>query len=73
MYLDGVKKVRADLGFPQLGGRASEEGGERAAVEEGIACGGGAEIAEDEVLGPAVVKLSQVWLQGKRKKGFTRT
>ena len=39
MYLDGVKKVRADLGFPQLGGRASEVGGEHAAVEEIMACG----------------------------------
>jgi hypothetical protein len=58
LYLDGVKKVLADLSFPQFGGRASEEVGELAAVEEVVACGGGAEVAEDEVLGHAVVKLS---------------
>jgi hypothetical protein len=38
--------------------RAQRLGGELAAVEEAIACGGGAEIAENEVLGHAVVKLS---------------
>jgi hypothetical protein len=45
LYLNGVKKVLADLGFPQFGGRASEEGGELAAVEEIMAGGGGAEVA----------------------------
>ena len=43
----------ADLGFAQLLGRASKESSELAAVEEVMACGGGAEIAEDEVLGHA--------------------
>jgi hypothetical protein len=33
-----------------------------------MAGGGGAEIAEDEVLGPAVVKLSQGLLLVKEKK-----
>jgi hypothetical protein len=39
----------ADLGSPQLGGRASKEGGELAVVEEIVTCGGGADIAEDEI------------------------
>jgi hypothetical protein len=46
------------MAFPVGTGRASEEGGELASVEEIVACGGVAEVAEDEVLGPAVVKLS---------------
>jgi hypothetical protein len=70
--LDGVTKVLADLGFPQLGGRASEEGGELAAVEEIMAGGGRAEIAEDEILGPAVMTLSHEKLLVKEKKGSTR-
>jgi hypothetical protein len=43
-----------------------------AAIEEVIACGGGAEIAEDEVLSHAVVKLSHEKLLVKEKKGSTR-
>ena len=57
-----MQEELSDLGFPEFGRRASEEGGELAAVEEIMACGGGTEIAEDEVLGHAVVKLSQEWL-----------
>jgi hypothetical protein len=66
--LDEVEGDLADLGFPQLGGRASEEGGELAVVGEIVTCGGGAEIAEDEVLGRAVVKLSQEALLVKEKR-----
>jgi hypothetical protein len=68
LYLDGVKKVLADRGFPQFGGRASEEGGELAAVGEVMACGGGAEVAGGEVLGHAVVKWSQGLLLVKEEK-----
>jgi hypothetical protein len=37
-----------------------------------MACGGGAEIAEDEVLSHAVVKLSHEKLLVKEQKGSTR-
>ena len=41
--------------------------------EEVIACGGRAEIAEDEVLGHEVVKLSHgLLLVKEKKKDFTR-
>jgi hypothetical protein len=65
---DAVQEELSDLRFPEFGRRASKEGGELAAVEEVIACGGGAEIAEEEVLGHAVVKLSYGLLLVKEKK-----
>jgi hypothetical protein len=41
---------------------AQRRSGNQTAVEEVMACGGAAEIAEDEILGHAVVKLSHEWL-----------
>jgi hypothetical protein len=66
--LDAVQEELSDLHFPQLGGRASKGGGELASVEEIIACGGGADVAEDEILGHAVVKLSPEKLLVKEKR-----
>jgi hypothetical protein len=72
LFLDAVQEELSELGFPEFRRRACEEGGELAAVEEARACGGGAEIAEAEVLGHAVVKLSRDCSRRKRKRGFTR-
>jgi hypothetical protein len=69
--LDEVEGTWKIWAHPQLGGRASEEGGELAAVEKIVTCGGGAEVAEDEVLGHAVVRLSHEELAVKEKR-FTR-
>ena len=67
--LDAEEEELADLGFPNFDGRTSKESGELATGEEVVACGAGAEIAKDEVLGHAVVKLSPEKLLVKEKRG----
>ena len=57
-----------DLGIPRFNRRASKEAGKLSAVGEPIARSVGAGIAEDEVLGHAVVKLSPEELLVKEKR-----
>jgi hypothetical protein len=64
--LDAEEEL-ADFGFLKFDGRASKESGELAAAAEVVACGGGADIAEHEVLGHAAVKLSPEELLVKEK------
>jgi hypothetical protein len=63
--LEAVQEEGADVLLVEVGGGASVESGEFAAVKEVVASGGRAEVAQDEILGPAVAPLSPVASPGE--------